>query len=489
MSAPSVLAALPLAAAAIRLRRTSSWDDPVAWVERRLGEHLWSKQAQIARSVAAHRATAVQSCHGSGKSYTAARVAAWWLDTHKIGDAFVVSTAPTFAQVRAILWREIARAHAKGRLPGRVNQTEWWIGDQIVGFGRKPSDYDPDAFQGIHAAAVLVLIDEACGVPKSLWDAASTLLTNEASRILAIGNPDDPGSYFAQVCKPGSGWNVLRIAAADTPNFTGEEIPPELGALLISPLWVTERRDEWGQGSPLYISKVDGEFPESADDGVIPYGFVRAAQLDPLPLPETPVELGVDVGAGGDETVIFERRGGYPGRRWRDHSDDPMAVVGKIVRAIAETGATAVKIDEIGIGWAVRGRLEELAEQGTHRARIIGVNVGEASGDPSRFPRLRDELWWDTGRELIRTRGIDLSGLDDAVIAQLVAPRYGIDSAGRVKVEPKADTRRRLGRSPDDADALLLAFYVPAERESGFITYYRAETARLKAARLGTSAP
>jgi hypothetical protein len=46
-------------------------------------------------------------------------------------------------------------------------------------FGRKPSDYDPEAFQGIHAAAVLVLIDEACGVPKSLWDAASTLITNE----------------------------------------------------------------------------------------------------------------------------------------------------------------------------------------------------------------------------------------------------------------------------------------------------------------------
>jgi hypothetical protein len=97
MSAPRVLAALPLAAAAIRLRRTTSWGDPVAWVERRLGEHLWSKQAEIARSVAAHRRTAVQSCHGSGKSYTAARVAAWWLDTHKLGEAFVVSTAPTFA--------------------------------------------------------------------------------------------------------------------------------------------------------------------------------------------------------------------------------------------------------------------------------------------------------------------------------------------------------------------------------------------------------
>jgi hypothetical protein len=221
---------------------------------------------------------------------------------------------------------------------------------------------------------------------------------------------------------------------------------------------------------------------------VIPYGFVRAAQLEPLDLPDTPVELGVDVGAGGDETVIWERRGGHPGRRWRDHTADPMQVVGKIVRAIAETGATSVKIDEIGIGWAVRGRLQELGEQGTHKARIVGVNVGEASSDPTRFPRLRDQLWWETGRELIRTKGIDLSGVDDAVIAQLVAPRYAIDSSGRVKVEPKADTRLRLGRSPDDADALLLAFYVPADREPGIVGFYRGETARMRARRLGTQA-
>ena len=162
MTGPTILQALPLAAAALRHRRSLAPPDPVAWVERRLGEHLWSKQAEIARSVAAHLRTAVQSCHGSGKSYTAARVAAWWLDSHTPGDAFVVSTAPTYSQVRAILWREIGRAHAKGHLIGRVNQSEWWIGDEIVGFGRKPSDYNHEAFQGIHAAAVLVLIDEAC---------------------------------------------------------------------------------------------------------------------------------------------------------------------------------------------------------------------------------------------------------------------------------------------------------------------------------------
>jgi hypothetical protein len=166
-----------------------------------------------------------------------------------------------------------------------------------------------------------------------------------------------------------------------------------------------------------------------------------------------------------------------------------MQVVGKIVRAIAETGASCVKIDEIGIGWAVRGRLQELRDQGTHRARIVGVNVGEASSDPTRFPRLRDELWWETGRELIRTKAIDLSGVDDGVIAQLVAPRYGIDSSGRVKVESKADTRLRLGRSPDDADAFLLAFYEPPTRGLGVLADWQAQADEAEAKRARRQIP
>ncbi|MBT5773216.1 MAG: hypothetical protein HOH95_02455 [Dehalococcoidia bacterium] len=102
-------------------------DDPVGFVREVLGEELWSKQREIAESVRDHRHVAVRSAHDTGKSFVASRLAAWWLSVHAPGDAFVVTTAPTFAQVRAILWREINRAHRKGGLVGRVNQTEWWI--------------------------------------------------------------------------------------------------------------------------------------------------------------------------------------------------------------------------------------------------------------------------------------------------------------------------------------------------------------------------
>ena len=86
------------------------------------------------------------------------------------------------------------------------------------------------------------------------------------------------------------------------------------------------------------------------------------------------------------------------------------------------------------------------------------MNVGSAPHDQRRFRRLRDEIWWEVGRKLTETGGWDLSGLDDRTAADLTAPRWKPGPRGTIDVEPKDDTRERLGRSPDDADALLLAF-------------------------------
>ena len=446
--------------------------DPVRWVHERLEERTWSKQDEILESLRDHRYLAVHSAHDLGKSFIAARAAAWWMDVHPPGDAFVVSTAPTFPQVRAILWREIGRAHRGGNtnqlLPGRVNQTEWWIGPELVGYGRKPADTDQAAFQGIHARYVLVIIDEACGVPKGIFDAVDALATNEAARVLAIGNPDDASSHFAQVCKPGSGWHVIHLDGLESPNFTGEPIPADLAGLLLSPTWVEERKERWGENSPLYLSKVRGLFPEDADDGVVRASKLAQCMigqdLEAHPERLVPIELGIDVGAGGDESVIRERRGLRAGRTWRDRSKDPEAIIDLALRAIIETGATSVKIDSVGIGWGIAGWLENLRKQGQHQAEVHPVHVGMASTDPARFPLLRDQIWWELGREFCETNTWDLAALnaeDDDTAAQLLAPKYGLDAHGRIKIERKDETRKRIGRSPDDADALLLAFFVP----------------------------
>jgi hypothetical protein len=381
----------------------------------------------------------------------------WWIATNPPGSAFVVSSAPTYQQVRAILWRELNRAHAKAPL-GEMNQTEWRLNGELVAFGRKPADYDPTAFQGIHAEKVLVVVDEAAGVPEEIFTAAEGLVTSEGSRILAIGNPDDPLSHFAKLCRPGSGWHVIPVSALDLPAFTGEPCPPEVLKLLTGKLWVEERQKEWGESDPRYVSRVLGRFPEDAVSGVVPWSWVVKCQTPREYKPQEllPVELGMDVGGGGDMTVIRERRGPKAGRTWRYATPDAMEAAGYAVQAIKATGASRIKIDVCGIGWGVVGRLKELRPE--HGAEVVGVNVGEASTDPARFPKLRDQIWWEVGRELSQSGGWDLSELDDETIGQLIAPRWSPDSSGRVKVEPKDKTRTRIGRSPDDADALLLAF-------------------------------
>jgi len=446
--------------------------DPVAWVRERLDQVVWSKQADIMRAVVDHRRTAIRSGHGVGKSHTASLLACWWLDVHPPGTAFVVTTAPTTPQVRAILWRYIRRHHARAHLPGRVNQVEWLIDEEIVAYGRKPADHDESAFQGIHDRYVLVILDEACGIPPQLWVAADALTTNRDCRLVAIGNPDNPASEFRRVCTPGSGWHVMGISAYDSPNLTGEPVPEEVAHALVSREWVEEKRREWGEDNPLYRSKVLGEFADDSPNQVVRAADIAACRIAPEE-PYTaeqllPVELGVDVGGGGDETVIRERRGRRAGREWRAHTDRPEEIAPMVLHAIRETGAIAVKIDSIGVGFGVIGELRNAARRGEHQAAIRGVNVASAATRPDRYYNLRSELWWEIGRQMSAEHAWDLSGMEnaDATIAQLLEPRWDPDPRGRIRVEKKEQVIARLGRSPDNADALLLAYAHPVSADA-----------------------
>lgn len=455
-------------------------DQPVEWIVDRLGEHVWSKQREVMQALRDHRRIAVQSCHGVGKSHIASRAVAWWLDAHPPGSAFVVTTAPTFPQVRAILWRYIRQAHRAGDLPGKVNQTEWHLGGELVAFGRKPADHDESAFQGIHARYVLVIIDEACGVPEQLWVAADALTTNDDCRMLAIGNPDDPSSHFRRVCAPESSWHTIKISAFDSPNFTGEHVPAELRNLLISRSWAEEKADEWGEDNPIYRAKVLGEFSADNPTSVVRASDIAACRIRP-DTPRTddelaPVELGVDVGGGGDETVIRERRGMVAGREWREHSDQPHTIAPMVLRAIRETGATAVKVDEIGVGRGLIGELQNLRSEGRHDAHIVGVNVAAQARDPNQFENVRAELWWEVGRLLSQRREWDLASMAnaDTTVAQLLEPQWEIGPTGKIRIEKKDEIRKRLGRSPDNADALLLAYYTPPNTAASGLAWIRA---------------
>jgi len=428
-------------------------------VRDRLGEFMWSKQREIAESVVVNRYTAIKSAHDTGKSFTMSRLAAWWLDVHPIGEAFVVTTAPTTAQVEAILWREIGKAHRKGNLPGRITlDAKWYMGQELVAYGRKPADYDQAAFQGIHAKYVLVLLDEAVGIPKSLFDAVDALATNVNARVAAVANPDDPSSHFAQVCKPGSGWVVKRISAFDTPAYTGEKVPADLLPLLVSPEWVEERKLRWGVTSPIYQSKVLGEFPDLSDDTLILPRWIEAAQKRTLERTRRPI-IAADIARfGEDETVIMRREGGWIRVYRAHHKDDTMTTAGHIAKAMRDIDDEAGKndwvraiVDVPGVGGGVVDRLAELD------LPVVPYNGGEAPIDKERFVNARAEDYW-TLRERFEQGEVDIDPDDDKLAAQLGSIKWGIDSRGRIKIESKDDMRKRGQPSHDRADAMAIAF-------------------------------
>jgi hypothetical protein len=448
--------------------------NPADWVKARLGEHAWSVQRQIMESVRDNRKTAVPSCHGAGKSWLSARIAAWWIESHPPGTAFVVTSAPSQRQVKGILWKELARAHAKGGLAGRLNQTEWFMtmpegNEELVATGIKPADYSPTAFQGWHTQYMLVIFDEACGVLPQIWESADSLTSGEDCRFLAIGNPDDPATEFAECCKPGSDWNTIHISAFDTPNFTGEWVPEKARKELVSKVWVEEKQHKWGDSNPSYIARVLGQFPDIAQDTLIQISWVRAAQERPRDEMGLPKEIGVDVGGGGDESTICLRHGNYAKIAKQLTTPDTMQVLGEVYHTIKRTGGVSrVKVDSVGLGWGLVNRAQEVARDPSasnlskELARCIeGVNVSESAADPDAFLNLRAEGFWLL-RERFREGAIALDPKDEDLAAQLIDIRYRRTSmGGKIQIESKDEMKARGKPSPNDADALMLAFVNP----------------------------
>jgi hypothetical protein len=496
---PAEIAELRKIEAELQRRRWE--DDPVAWAEEKLGVKLWSIQKKILRALKNHRRVAVQSCHEIGKSFVASVATGYWIDVHPPGDAFVITSAPSGPQVRTILWREIGRVHTRGGLAGQINQTEWILDirgkREQVAIGRKPNDYDPTAFQGIHARWVMYIFDEACGMPPALWEAADSLIANDRGRALAFGNPDDPLSEFSQICKPGSGWHVIQVGAFDSPNFTGEELPTEVSEQLIGRTYVEERRRKWAsdwvwkedgkriwceppegknpaETGMIWQSKVLGLFPTVAEEGtLIPLAWIQRAQKRTLPaIGES--HLGVDVGGGGDSSCGAHKKGQVVRILWEDQNPDTMHTTGKAVAACRDLGATLVKVDAIGIGKGVcdRGKEQELPFE--------PINVGEKPVDETKFTRLRDELWWHV-RILFENGLIDIDEEDEDLAAELADIRYKRLSNGKIQIESKLDAKKRGVPSPNRADALMIAC-APLKPKPKSATWGRRSRLRRKAA-------
>lgn len=454
-------------------------NDPVWWVKEVLRATPWSKQIEILESVRDNPRTSVRSCHGVGKSYIAGQVILQFLYCYV--PSIVLSTAPTWRQVEKLVWKEVRASYRRAKIPLggdllpkspeiQLVQDEWYA----IGL----STDNPERFQGFHERNILVVVDEAAGVPEDIFEAIEGVLTSENARLLLLGNPTAlSGSFYDSFRTPG--WKTIHISAFDTPNFTRFGITEEDIAdgswkdkvktdlpnpKLITPAWVADKYVRWGPTSPAYEARVKGQFPTQGDDTLIPLAWVEAAMERWEDAEEgEPVELGVDVARfGSDKTVLATRRGRRVLPLIEYSKQDTMETAGHVVVAQRETGASSVKIDVIGVGAGVYDRTKEL------RLPVVAINVAEVAKEPERFVNLRSELWWNLRELLDPNPKINPDPIalppDDELLADLSGIKYKIDSRGRIAVESKEDMKKRLGRSPDKGDAVVLAF-APSQPE------------------------
>ena len=493
--------------------RTAKYhENPVLWARDVLGIEPWSKQRDILNSVQENIRTAVRSCHGSGKSYIASIIAAWWVSTRPLGEAIVVTTAPTYHQVHSILWEDIRKHHINAAqrykegkspmaLPGYITQSDQWKTDDgmLIGFGRKPADNNDHGFQGIHRRYVLVIIDESCGIKKNLFTAVEAITTTENSRILSIGNPDDPATEFFEFFKNKLNedgtpiWNKIDVSSFDSPNFTREhaghydgcddprciereyairwdrdkDIDEHTLPLLPNATWVNSRRIDWGEDSPLWASKVMGEFPSTTTNTLFSIQTLyKGHDVEVQPLSQSKIVIGVDVARFGADysTVYMVERGmvkGVDGEEgikarildaWSQADADE--TVNRVHQLALKHGVHEVRMDGEGMGGPMIDRLTKMADT-TYRV----VSMRGSAASPDRFRWLNARAWWYAEAERrMRAGAIDIDANDEKLNNELLAHQYHFKNQfSSLQIESKDEMERRGIKSPDYSDAFCYA--------------------------------
>jgi hypothetical protein len=421
--------------------------DPAFFCKNVLGVEPWEKQLEVLRKLRDGDRVAVRSGHGTGKSFIAAAAALWFLYSHH--PAKVITTAPTWNQVRHILWNEIKRLHAFAVVQLGGTSLEERIKISPDSFAIGFSTDEAERFQGFHAEHVLVILDEAPGVREEIWHAAETLLTGRVGKILAIGNPTRPAGLFYEAFRDGSGWDRVHISCLDSPNVGGDVKFPRL----VTERWLDSRRREWGEDSPLWQARVLGEFPEDDINLLVPRKWLELKKAKPEQRGQ--LRLGVDVARQGNDSTVFlvhaeteilhlEARHGW----------STMETAGRVIALMKQFNldANEVFVDDTGLGAGVTDRLRE---QGYYVRAVLAASRAE---DAEHFSNLRAECYWRLRQSLSPDGSLSIPENETELRRELGALTFSYSSSGAIKIVDKVELRGRLSGSPDHADALALTF-------------------------------
>lgn len=431
------------------------------------GVKLHDAAEQIIMSVYENQCTVVKGCHESGKTYIAAAIMHWFLSSHV--DSIIVTTAPTHDAVQDLIWRDYRDIHDNapcyGIYPTIPLQTEHTISPKWYATGRTAKPENSASFQGFHTRnRVLFIIDEASGVDPIFFDARHRFAAKPNDRVLVIGNPYPSGTEFHR-CFKSSQWSCITISAFDTPNVkTGNIVIPGL----IQNQQVERWRTEFGEDSPFWKTRVLAEFYEDGDTGLIPLSWWEHAvnkwkHMKAEGVTLSPTSQGVDVATeGSDETILFRIDEYFVHEADVFSSPDTTAIAHHAER-YANLGYQS-SIDAIGVGTGVVSTMR----QDGYSVRAYKGSEGTTATDKSgelHFANMRSYAYWLLRESLDPAKADSLALPDDPKLKEdLVGLKYREVAGGKIQVEEKANVVKRLGRSPDRGDALVIANHARGNR-------------------------
>lgn len=450
--------------------------DPAGWARQFVnlgpGGAVVDYQERILSALAEHRRVAVRGPHGLGKSFSASMAVLWFATTREQQgwDWKVLITASAWRQISGFLFPEIRRWARRlnwellERPPFDERRELQELGIKLRhGSVITGASTDPAKLEGAHGDSVLIVFDEGKAIPNGTWDAIEGALSGARPTglpeafALALSTPGDATGRFYEIHsrRPGlEDWHPIHVTLEDA-----------IAAGRISAEWAEQRRRQWGENSALYQRRVLGNFHSDDEDSVIPLAWVEAAverwhewQRAGFPPVEGPVWTGVDVGRGGDSSVLA-RRTGHAVTLVVKNIKDTMAIADLVA---LEPGRAIV--DVIGVGAGVYDRLKQT---GKNPAAYTGSGKSPLRDRSKQFGMFntRSAAYWHL-RELLDPEYEPTICLppDDLLLSDLTTPRWEV-TAGvppKIKVEKKEDVVERLGRSPDRGDAVAMAFYADA---------------------------
>lgn len=429
-------------------------EDPVFFCEKILGVELWEKQKEILYSMRDNANTIAVSCNAGGKTFVSACGVLWFVSTHK--DSIVLTSAPTWRQVTSVLWAEITKLYYNAKFPigGELTTGKLQLGPKWFALGLPSSE--EVRFQGYHAEDILIVFDEAAGIEPHIYTAAQGNLTSQNSRLLLIGNPTSPTGMFYEYSK-NPNWNRIHISAFDSPAITN----PQKYPFLVNQKWIEDRAIEWGTTSPMYISRVLGEFPVESEETLVPLSWLDAAvkryetRSNKDILVSEHIYLGVDVARyGSDKSVCASYQPNKILPLKKLQGKDTVAVKHMVNQEALSAASKLVQItvDDTGVGGGVTDNLR------AQMMPVIGINFNQKAQNRRFFRNARCEMMWNV-REVMRAGEIALPP-DDELINQLASIRYKMDQATNfIEIESKEEMKARGLKSPDSAWAVALALW------------------------------